>query len=155
MVGAGRLDIDEMALTLFMHEFLDFSSQAVLTLILMASDRMATLLLMKKNNVLEHPRPENPPEHSNVFIGAVYIKDFSSYAHSVGCSQDPDATNIDYREPQPRVAVQRACFDSVGESRWIVGSLVYQLSPTSPLACMSGMSCPHRLSKHFPNIKIM
>jgi hypothetical protein len=33
--------------------------------------------------------------------------------------------------------------------RQTLGSLFYQLSPTSPLACMSGVSCPHHLSRRW------
>jgi hypothetical protein len=110
----------DMVLSVWMPEPQYFSSQSVPRPIWWHQAEwlaQATLLPMKKNDVLAHPGPKNLLENSNVFIRVVYIKDFSSYAHLVGCSQDPGTTNVNYRELQPRIAVQSACFNSVRVSK--------------------------------------
>ncbi|KAJ6533853.1 hypothetical protein DFH09DRAFT_1092230 [Mycena vulgaris] len=42
----------------------------------------ATLLPKKKNDFLAHPGPDNAPDNSTMFIGAVYIKELNIYANS-------------------------------------------------------------------------
>jgi hypothetical protein len=51
-------------------------------------------LLPKKNkDFLAHPGFKKAPEYSNMFIGTVYIKGLSIYAHLVGFNQDPGSTD--------------------------------------------------------------
>jgi hypothetical protein len=51
-------------------------------------------LLKKKNDFLAHPGPEKTLDHSNVFIGTVYIKELSIYAHSVADRQNFGSTDV-------------------------------------------------------------
>jgi hypothetical protein len=52
------------------------------------------LCCRKKKHFLAHSGPENAPDHSNVFIEAVYIKELNIYAHSVGYGQDPGSADV-------------------------------------------------------------
>jgi hypothetical protein len=69
-------------------------------------------LLKKNNDSLAHLGLEKTQDTSNLFIGTVYIKELSTYAHSVGNGQDPGSTDVNQREPQSRIDIRRAGFTS-------------------------------------------
>jgi hypothetical protein len=71
----------------------------------------------EKNDFLAHSGPGNAPDHSNVFIGAVYIKKLNIYVHSADYGPRPWFNQCQITRTAPRIEIYRAGFPSAGVSK--------------------------------------